>query len=987
MTSISNLLSNFTNETSKSINDHAREYKESKKYSNNETPALTQGEKFKHYQKKIKKNLEKQTKNFKYLNEGFQSMIENTLNLTADGLTAQTNNVIQNNDYSSQQATINNLRDQYENTLIEYENLLAKISGNTNGYLDRVNPNNPYLGKNIAFTTGESAYVTKQGIVKLYPKEGGVAENTMGKNGCPSGLATPINLPWIARYNTSGVTIPSTPPLITGSPMTAGQSCGNEGKNIFVDKMINNPTVSYIGCYADNEGSIPSAASVQNGNFAQPQIANNSYQYISSNSTVPGWNFYAFLINNSAAWGYPMPYPSGSQAACIQATQVFGQYIQLSSGTYTLTFYACGRPGYSGANTINIYCVPAGQNANSVYKFTPPTNAWQKYTTTINIQNSGNYALGFNGTIANPNNSTAIQGIQINISGGGSSGSYTYDKCKELAIDSGYQYFALQGVNTSTSKGYCDVSNDLPRITSLGPGLIQTGATALWSSNTSGQTGNSATLANTGSLSVLNSGGQAVFNTPPVQQPSNYLGCYGDGPNRAMALYNGGAQQYNNAQCQQIAKQTGAKYYGLQNSTSGRNAQCVTSNDWGQTTKYGGAGNCTKLADGSWSGGGWSNAVYNTSLPQSNYFLILQDDGNLVIYKGTGPTDKQGVIWATGTNGKQKDANPAYAAAKGKYGKNWIALGSVLAAGDFIGSTNGNMALTMQSDGNLVLYTFTMGSNCQKMNDGNIGGGVGANAIYNIGKVGKQSNLSKLAYIDQNAELHAYPSSNVKYSNSYTKIKASDSPGNDIPNAAYGNATQESCQNTCNDIQECAGYAFSTTNVCFPKSSGMYPAGAKEVNPNIDLYIRNKSPISTPIGVPNSVYNTDTITYGNYKNGGELSNSYGLANANAAQKAQLEQLQNRLNLLSSQLSSYTNEFGQGSQDAVAQSQTNVLGLTDYVDGLKNATDKINGITGDGNINNILKDSDIVVLQKNYDYLFWSILATGSVLVAMNIVKQ
>ena len=985
MTSISNLLSNFTNETTKSINDHAREYKEKKKQSNSETPALTQGEKFKHYQKKIKKNLEKQTNNFKYFNEGFQSRIENNLNITSNGLTAQTNNVIHNNEYSS--STINNLRRQYQSTLREYENLVAKISGNTNAYLDRVNPNNRYLGKNIKFTTGETAYVTMQGLVKIYPKEGGVAGNTMGKNGCPSGTATPINLPWLAKYNTPGTTIPLKPPLITGSPMTAGQSCGNEGKNVFVDKMINNPTVSYIGCYADNEGSVPPAASIQNGNFTQPQIANNSYQYISSNSTVPGWNFYAVLINNSAAWGYPMPYPSGSQAACIQATQVFGQYIQLSSGTYTLTFYACGRPGYLGANTINVYCVPAGQNANSVYTFTPPTNTWQKYTTTINIQNSGNYALGFNGISTTGDKSSAIQGIQINMSGGGSSGSYTYDQCKQVAIDSGHQYFALQQVNTSTSKGYCAVSNDLPRITSLGPGLIQTGSTALWSSNTSGQTGNTATLANTGSLSVLNSGGQAVFSTPPVQQPSNYLGCYGDGPNRAMTLINNGSQQYNNAQCQQIAKQNGGKYYGLQNSTSGRNAQCTISIDWGQTSKYGVARNCTKLADGSWSGGGWSNAVYNTSLPQSNYFLILQDDGNLVIYKGTGPTDNQGVIWATGTNGKQKDANPAYAAAKGKYGKNWVALGSVLAAGDFIGSTNGNIALVMQSDGNLVLYTFTMGSNCQKMKDGNIGGGVGANAIYNIGAVGKQSNLSKLAYIDQNAELHAYPSSNIKYSNSYTKIKGSDSPGNDIQGTAYGNATPESCENTCNAIQECAGFAFSTTNVCFPKNSGMYPTGTKEVKSNVDLYTRNKRPISTPIGVPNSVNTTDTITYGNYKNGGELSSSYGLANANAAQKSQLEQLQNRLNLLSSQLSSYTHEFSQGSQDVEAQSKTNVSGLTDYVNGLKNATNKIAGITSDGNINNILKDSDIVVLQKNYDYLFWSILATGSVLVAMNIVKE
>jgi hypothetical protein len=197
-----------------------------------------------------------------------------------------------------------------------------------------------------------------------------------------------------------------------------------------------------------------------------------------------------------------------------------------------------------------------------------------------------------------------------------------------------------------------------------------------------------------------------------------------------------------------------------------------------------------------------------------------------------------------------------------------------------------------------------------------------------------------------------------------------------------------SCQNTCNAIQECAGFAFAkNSNICFPKNSGMYPTGNKTLNPNVDLYTRSKTPISTPIGVPKTTNNIDSITWKNYKNGGEVSSSYGLANANAAQKAQLEQLQNRLNLLSSQLSSYTNEFGKGSQDVETQSKTNVSGLTDYVNGLKNATDKIAGITSDGNINNILKDSDIVVLQKNYDYLFWSILATGSVLVAMNVVKE
>jgi hypothetical protein len=296
------------------------------------------------------------------------------------------------------------------------------------------------------------------------------------------------------------------------------------------------------------------------------------------------------------------------------------------------------------------------------------------------------------------------------------------------------------------------------------------------------------------------------------------------------------------------------------------------------------------------------------------------------------------------------------------------------------------MALIMQSDGNLVLYTFTMTSNCQKMKDGNNGGGLGANAIYNIGEVGKQSNLTQVAYIDQNAELHAYPSSNTQYDNSYTELNGTDSSGYDIPGAAYGNATPESCKSTCNSNPDCAGFAFSN-NVCWPKTSGMYPNGAKQINQNSHLYVRNKTPISTPIGVPLTTNNTDSVTYGKYVNGGQLGNEYGLANATSAQKAQLSQLQSQMNLLSNQLSNYTNEFGQGSQQAEAQSKTNVVGLQEYLQGIKKTNSKINTIRGDENIENILKDSDIVVLQKNYDYLFWSILAVGSVLVAMNVAKQ
>jgi len=211
-----------------------------------------------------------------------------------------------------------------------------------------------------------------------------------------------------------------------------------------------------------------------------------------------------------------------------------------------------------------------------------------------------------------------------------------------------------------------------------------------------------------------------------------------------------------------------------------------------------------------------------------------------------------------------------------------------------------------------------------------------------------------------------------------------DSAGYDIPGAAYGNATVEQCQTTCNSNEECAGFAFSD-NVCYPKTSSMFPNGARQVNSRVNLYTRNKEPIAPPVGVPGTVVNIDTIMYDNYQDGGAISNSYGLANATSTQKQQLEQLQGRLNMLTSQINGYTNKFSSGTDSLNNQSSKNMEGLGDYLKDYKKTNNNIKNFNT--NIENILNDSDITVLQKNYDYLFWSILATGTVLITMNIAKK
>lgn len=964
--------------------------------------SLKQGKKFKKYQNNITNDLVKDAIILSD-KEGFSNNNEN-----ATGLTEQTKAIIEKNNYTGQQQqqNLDNLRQEYQDTLQEYENLLEQINGTVTGYIDRTNPNNPYLNKVVSFTSGQTAYVTNQGIVKLIPS------NQIWKSlNIAQSIQVKLNIPWQSSYTTSGTQIPTNPPLISGSPVISGQSLGNEGSNVFVNEFLP-PSVkpSYMGCYAANSnnnnmtfiGGSPSnltGAKIQNGNFSQPILSNNSYQYLPNSSQVPGWYFNACLINNSSAWGYSMPYPSGNQCVSIQNTQYICATLTLNTGVnYTITFSACSRNCCNNPNVGNPINLQLYTNLNAfistIANFTPsPVNKWQNYSYTFTVPTTQTYKLYFSGSNTSGDQSTAIANVSLN-GGNTSTGTYSYNDCKQAAIQQGYQYFALQNVNTTSNLGFCAVSNSQPAITQYGISMVPNKLVVLWSSNTGGQTGNSATLSVTGALQVINSSGQAVYSTPSNNaNPSNYLGCYGDGKNRAMSVaYSGGSQKFNNSQCQQAAQQSGYQYYGLQNSTSGTNAQCFLSNNLSQTMSYGAATNCTQISNGSWSGGGWSNAVYNTNSPQSNYFLILQNDGNMCIYRGTGPNNNQGFIWATGTNGKTQTANPNAAASLGKYGQNWIASGSTLAPGDFVGSSNGNLQLVMQSDGNLVLYTFQMETNCQKMSNGNMGGGVGANASYNIGMKSVNSNMGKLAYIDGDSNLNVYPTSNKKYNNTYkTIIQNSNTQGNDIQGGAFNNATVETCQTACNNNNSCAGFVFNTNgNICYPKTNSMYPFGGQiNSDNNSTIYIRDLQPSSPPIGVSQNTISTDTITYKNYKTGGGIDKSYGLSKATSVQKQQIQQLQTKINLLSNAISGTTTNFQEGTISAEKQSNKNDIGIENYLGDIQQTNNDIVSVSNQnsGSIQNILNDSDIVVLQKNYKYLLWSILAAGTVLVSMNVVKK
>jgi len=949
-----------------------------------QSPALIQGTKFKKYQNKIFKSLEENVEK----REGFTGLSEN-------GLTSQTNKIISNNDFSNQQQTIDNLRTEYKNTLQEYENLAEKLSSNVSGYINRVNPNNPYLNKTVSFSTGQVCYVTNQGVVKLIPS----TEIWQSLN-IPQSVQVELKIPWKKSYSTPGIQLPTNHPLVIGTDVEEGQSFGNEGSNVFVNQLLpKGTTASYMGCYASSPnndnmtfiGGSPASTdvSIQNGNFSEPVLVNNSYKCITSSSEVPGWYFNgACLINNSKSWGFPIPYPNGYQCVSIQNEQYINTLVNLSTGVnYTLTFYACG------SNPINIQLY-TNLNAyiSTIYNLTPTVNSWTTYSTTFTVPTTQSYNLYFTGTNTSGNQSTAVQNVSLSGSGA-SSGTYTYNDCMQAAIQNGYQYFSLQNVNTESSTGYCAVSNSSPVISQYGNATTPSKMIVLWSSKTSGQSGNTSTLvANTGQLQVLNSSGTSVFSTPAssdvTTQLNPYIGCYKFNDPKNLPQI-GNNWQYSQNDCIDEATNQGYNYVGLaggpERTINGTTMikRCLGFNDLESGQLNGVSTNCNYPL-----GGTDANALYSTdNLSQGGVcYLILHDNGNMVICRGSGPHDNQGVMWSSKTKGKQQDANPKVSASKGKYGQNWMPSSGTLAPGDFIGSTDGKIALVMQSDGNLVLYAYQMVSNCQKMSDGKTGGGLLANAAYDIGKVAIPGNMGQLAFIDANSEIHTYPTTNQTYSNTYTTINNSNASQGNIDGATYSGGTLQSCQSSCNTNSDCAGFVF-TDNTCYPKNNTIY-GNITSAN-GIDTYIRNVIPSSPPIGVTQNTSTIDTIKYGGYENGGDLNSEYGLANVNSVEKNQLDQLQTKLNLLSNQIKNLTGQFGKGSTTANLQGEKNNSGISEYLEDIKTTNQEITNVAGvtTGGLQNILEDSDLIVLQKNYEYLFWSILAAGVVLISMNIVKK
>jgi len=556
---------------------------------------------------------------------------------------------------------------------------------------------------------------------------------------------------------------------------------------------------------------------------------------------------------------------------------------------------------------------------------------------------------------------------------------YNNSTCLQSAIDASYNYYSLQNLDSSTGLAQCFLTNDLNQAETYGK------ATQVCTQQKDGYIYG-------GPLNT------AVYKT----QDSTYLGSYRDSYNRTMKAINNRSRTYDYNSCSQEALKSGNQYFGLQYfNDETQKSQCFVSNDVNKSTSLGNSNTSTLGNDGKMYGRDWENAIYENN----------SDSPYLGCYNNT---SKMTVV----NNGSATYNMASCQQYAQENGFSFFGLQNVQMETDPL---SGNpQAKCLVSNSIDQISNSGMAEPCIKGKDGFNYGNIGVNALYQVTQGGSLSDIGKMGYVNPNGVLSDYPNSTSQLSTTYSTLTNYDNMGNDIPNSSYGNASDQMCQKTCNNIEDCYGYVFDiSTSTCYPKNSGIYPNSEKQPNPNRSLNLRNKKLTPGTAATNRKVVNVDSNTWSHYVNSGKTvpntrlntdypygfnsfienftssssSSSDADANANTSsdpvQENVLSQLEDRLKLLSQQINTNTSLYNTNTQNVNRESvdiDTNIKKYISEYDEIKEKLKEYSKTTNK-NVSNILKDSDLVVKSQNYTYLLYAILLLGVAMVALKVMNS
>ena len=831
------------------------------------------------------------------------------------------------------------LRNEYTTLLAQYKTLSDEITAADAEYASRTN-NVTYNNKNIRFKNTDSttsvvtytyAYVTNKGIVKKFTTEA-IFNKTAGLNGCPFNFID-VNIPWITDYDVPGAKIQtpnSGPKLVVGAVMTQGQSCGYEGTNVYVDKMNDTLSSRFVGCF------------------------DNTFNTLDGSGYPLGNNY-----NSATAGAYADP---------LQNFIVNGNFSVASS-----TSNAAATPDlispWSTTSTGGLVTIVNSGNTNKVNSIVEPINL--VYTTPypngsicVSLKNNGNlsqtitltagaYILTFSAcglTTANPVNvflnTTQVKTITPTV---GSWSSYSVS----ITVTESSNTIKFEGTGTA---GQLSAIQNI-RLTNGTPNAYTNAVTF----------DACQTAANTGSFS--------------------YFGF------------------------QNVDKTTGKGFCSLNSSLTVSNLNPANTLSAVNLLSAGSTAVATKglsatLANDATlyvnlTGGGKSLISTNTPKPTSTQcYLMLLDTGTVKIYQfssgsnGTPAPLTDTLLWNAVYTPTQLVENPNYAATSSSsnnkgIANNWIANGTVLSPGDFVGSPTGKIYLMMNTDGKLYLNTSKNVSGCSANTVTKVMEGVGTNnaSLYKVNTATDNlfTYLGKLFFINEDDSLKTYPDSNKKLSNNYVTIANYNTPADtdlikyNLAGDYTSSNTLDKCKTACNSSSLCYGYSYTeSSKTCQLKTSTFSSdTGTGSTTAGTNLYVRKEIYKTKPSGLSDTISPIFSTQKQNYPANGNVAASYGYNTLLTDKRAELAELQEKIDELETALQNYSS------------SSDNDLGSMDeYIDEINSNNNTIAGLNSvrNTNLDNMLGDTDLVVLQENYKYLCWSILATASVLVFVNVSK-
>jgi hypothetical protein len=273
--------------------------------------------------------------------------------------------------------------------------------------------------------------------------------------------------------------------------------------------------------------------------------------------------------------------------------------------------------------------------------------------------------------------------------------------------------------------------------------------------------------------------------------------------------------------------------------------------------------------------------------------------------------------------------------------------------------------------------------------------GVGeVNVVYEMNQTGNINASGSLGYVNEDNQILTYPSSMIVPGETYDLIQGYNTPNNNI--LTIDNTDISSCMVSCNSNNSCGGFVFDTnSSTCWTKTTDMYGpqniSGALVSDSNYDLYMREPT-LANNSTCPTSINEISSVDWGTMAQSGSEMSLNTKCQLAAAIDSSLKQrnisedtLSGLYNTNSNTVTNLINEnINMNKQmDIDREIMDTNLSLYEMIN--KKFVQAIKD--GTGNINNILTNSQISVLQSNYAYVLWIILALLTIIFFVYIIRR